>query len=284
MITGLRREVWVVGCTVIAFSLFYIMNYHPDFQLIRNTLITPWIPNNYINFLITYILIGAPVFLSVWMIHRTPNILMPLGLSKSLSRGFLVGFVFTLPTLIGHGLAAGWQVVPTDRITGALVDGVGAGVFEEMYFRGFLFGNIFRNTRIGFVPIILITSITFAFIHITQTYSGTGQLVGILSFTTLGSALFAWLYVEWDYNLWVPISVHGLMDIWWNVFAAGQNAAGSIESDIPRVLVGVVAIVITIAYKRSKSIPFEVNRRTWWWRRNNLEVTNSCGGEGADAS
>lgn len=261
-----RSQTWVVSCTLVGFALFYVMDYSTDFQLIRRTLVAPWLPNNYASFFVTYVLIGLPAFLAVWLIYRSPNIFKPLGLSASLPRGLLIGFVLTLPSLIGHGLAAGWHTLPPAQLTRELVDGVGAGLFEELYFRGFLFGVLFRSTKAGFVPIILVTSAVFSAVHVTQAHSGAMELVGILSFTALGSALFAWLYVEWGYNLWVPISVHGLMDIWWSVFDAGHNAAGNLESDIPRVLVGILAIAITIRFKRSKGIPFEINSRTWWWK------------------
>lgn len=260
------RQVWVIGCTLVGFLLFYLMNYHPVFQVIRNTLITPWLANNYLNFLVTYVLVGVPVFLATWAIHRERNVLASLGLAASFPRGFLVGFVAALPTLVGHGMAGGWQVGTSAQVTSAIVDAVAAGVFEELYFRGFLFGSLFRNTRAGFLPIILFTSIVFALVHVTQAHSGASELAGILAFTAFGSALFAWLYVEWDYNLWVPITLHGLMDLWWNLFGAGQNAAGSIESNVPRALAVLLAITITIGYKRWKRIPLAVNKATWWWR------------------
>jgi membrane protease YdiL (CAAX protease family) len=260
------RQGWVVGCTLAGFMLFYLMNYHPVFQVIRNTLITPWIANNYLNFLVTYVLIGVPVFLATFAINRQRYVLASLGLAASFPRGFLVGFVAALPTLVGHGIAAGWQVGSSGQVATALIDGIGAGVFEELYFRGFLFGSLFRYTRAGFVPIILFTSVVFALVHLTQAHSGYSELIGILTFTALGSALFAWLYVEWGYNLWVPITLHGLMDLWWNLFDAGQNAAGSLESNVPRLLAVVFAITLTMVYKRRKHIPLAVNRGTWWWR------------------
>ena len=47
---------------------------------------------------------------------------------------------------------------------------------------------------------ILIGALLFAFAHMYQSQD-TMKLVGIFAITFMGAGLYAWLYVEWNYNL-----------------------------------------------------------------------------------
>lgn len=68
---------------------------------------------------------------------------------------------------------------------------------------------------------------------------------------TLAAGLWwAWIYVEWDYNAWVPIGFHVLMNGWFNVFVVSETALLPIASEIARALVVVISVAATIAIKR----------------------------------
>jgi len=136
-----------------------------------------------------------------------------------------------------------------------------AGFFEELYFRGFLFGQIFRNTKLGFLPSIIIGALVFAAAHLYQSRD-ISTMTGIFITTFMGAIFFAWLFVEWDYNLWVPVFMHTLMNLSWILFNISDNALGNINSNIFRGLTIAVAIILTILYKRKQGQTLSINRNT----------------------
>jgi membrane protease YdiL (CAAX protease family) len=107
---------------------------------------------------------------------------------------------------------------------------VGVGCFlaplaEEVLFRGYMFGQLYRRARWGFWPSALIPSALFALGHAYQA-SGLGELVGTFAVTGLGSLLGCWMYVRWQFNLWAVLGLHCLMNLWWEVFGVADTALG----------------------------------------------------------
>ncbi len=141
-----------------------------------------------------------------------------------------------------------------------IMGAVGAAFFEELYFRAFFFGQIFRKTRFGFITAIAIPSVIFASLHLYQG-QGFSQLIGIFITTFIGSAWFAWLYVEWNYNLWIPVFLHLLMNFYWMLFSAGNDALGGWLSNIFRVITIACVMVGSIYYKKKKSIPYIIRNK-----------------------
>ncbi len=88
------------------------------------------------------------------------------------------------------------------------------------------------------------------------------EWIGIFLVTFLGGILFAWTYVEWDNNLWVPIFLHKFMNLAWELFDVSDNALGDAYPNVFRTVTIALIIVITIWYKRRNRIPFVVNRGT----------------------
>lgn len=79
--------------------------------------------------------------------------------------------------------------------------------------------------------------------------------------TFFGAVFFAWLYVEWNYNLWIPIFTHTLMNVSWNLFEVDSSALGDIKANIFRGLTIITAILFTILYKRKKNQKMTINRQ-----------------------
>jgi len=118
---------------------------------------------------------------------------------------------------------------------------------EEIVFRGFAFGQLFRRGRLGFWPAILVTAAVFSLGHIGKGTSA-GDVVGIAAITFLGGAFFAWLYARWGDNIVAPLVVHALMNMAWQVFAVGETAfAGWLPTVMQFVVVG-LAIALTLRY------------------------------------
>lgn len=94
--------------------------------------------------------------------------------------------------LIGM-LALGWLV---------------GGLFEEFFFRGYLFNRInslFINPVLQKSISILLVSVVFAFAH---NYQGIGGIIGTFWF----SIVMSLLYFYFGRNVWYLILIHGLYD------------------------------------------------------------------------
>ena len=73
--------------------------------------------------------------------------------------------------------------------------GVFAGAaMEEIVFRGFLFGQLFRKAAWGFIPAVLINAVIFGMGHLYQGNS-LGETTGVFFVTLIGGVWFAWLYI-----------------------------------------------------------------------------------------
>jgi membrane protease YdiL (CAAX protease family) len=211
------------------------------------------------SYFITYIIIGVPIFFGTYLINNNYKVFNNLGLSKNILRGLILSIIFTLPMFIGGLIFYKFnkEIIISNLIAGTIF----AGLFEELYFRGFLFGQIFRNTKLGFIPSIIIGALLFAAAHLYQSQN-ISTMTGIFITTFLGAIFFAWLFVEWDYNLWVPVFLHTLMNLSWNLFNISDNALGNINSNIFRGLTIAAAIILTILYKRKHGQKLSINRNT----------------------
>ena len=215
------------------------------------------------SYILTYIITGIPLFAATAIIHKDVKILRYLGLNGSFLKGFLLAVMFTIPMFIGgiifFPINYKMSLPEVIRLT------ICAGLFEELYFRGFLFGQLFRYTKLGFIPAVILGALLFAAGHLYQS-SDLPVIIGIFLTTFMGAILFAWLYAEWSYNLWVPVILHFLMNLSWEIFLVSENALGGITSNVFRGITIATAIVATIIYKKRKGLKPGVNRKTLWWK------------------
>jgi len=82
------------------------------------------------------------------------------------------------------------------------------GLFEEFFFRGYLFNRIsmvIRNPLLYKIAAISFTSIVFAFAH---TYQGIGGIID----TFLFSVILGLFYLWFGRNVWYLILIHGFYD------------------------------------------------------------------------
>lgn len=174
-----------------------------------------------------------------------------LGLTGKLTEGLLWGFLFTLPMLIGYAITGSLNTEMTlmAAISGSLLP----AFFEELFFRGFVFGQLFYRVKWGFIPAAGINAIIFGLGHIWQGNS-LGESLGVFAVTFMGAAWFAWLYVEWKGNLWVPITLHLLMNFYWGLFDVDENALGGVWANVFRGMVIAISIYVTIRRNKPLSI------------------------------
>ncbi|HVO61312.1 MAG TPA: CPBP family intramembrane glutamic endopeptidase [Terriglobales bacterium] len=83
---------------------------------------------------------------------------------------------------------------------------LGAGVTEELLFRGFLFWYLgFFFPQLSLVQLIVVSSLLFGFCHVYQGW------VGIIGTGVLG-AILMWMYLSTE-SLLLPMTVHALIDL-----------------------------------------------------------------------
>jgi len=206
-----------------------------------------------VRYILKCMLSLIPVTIVLFILHRPSAIIETLGLRDSVLRGFLFGFLFTIPLYIGFAIIGHFNVELT--LYWILYFCLIPAVFEEILFRGFLFGQLFRVGKLGFFWAALLPAVLFGLFHI---YQGNDFLSSVAAFgvTMLGSFFFSWMYVAWNYNLWVPISLHFFMNLAWGLFVVEGtgNAAGGLISNILRAVCIVFAIVFTIFYVKRRNL------------------------------
>ncbi len=206
-------------------------------------------PASYLELLATRDL--APLliaFAATWYLHRRIKSLPSAwGFDSGMLTGVKMAFIFCLPMLAGYGFLADFTV----RIDwqsfwfGCVV----AAIFEELLYRGFLFGQLFRYGGWGFIPSALLNAVLFGSGHLYQSNDVSGA-IGVFTITALGGMWFAWLYIEWNNNLWIAIFMHFFMNSWWTSFNIDDNAAGGFMANIIRGTTIALSIIYTVRMKR----------------------------------
>lgn len=195
--------------------------------------------------LVKYVLWTVFPIVTVLLVCRGKNVWECLGVRGGFLKGWCIGLISILPMLACNSLVGRSEFSWEYLLLGAILP----GLFEELLFRGFLFGLLFRFCRWGFVWATLPTAIVFTVGHFYQAHD---LLSGIQVFaiTAIGSLFFSWLYAEWN-TLWMPIAFHILMNgIWQQIPVDGVNTSvGNVATNIGRIATIILAIVLTILYK-----------------------------------
>lgn len=193
--------------------------------------------------------LAAFVFLSIIVRPKEQGAF--LGLESNIIKGFLVAIISVLPLYIVFPLIG--TINPNLTIPLLVRKSVLPGFIEELICRAFMFGLFFRYAKIGFFWATLFPAIIFGLGH---TYQGHDMISSLAAFgvTFIGAIYFSWMYAAWNFNLWVPIGLHMLMNAAWVIFnvTGTEDAAGGLISNIVRVASISLAIVITVYYHKKK--------------------------------
>ncbi|HEV8254540.1 MAG TPA: CPBP family intramembrane glutamic endopeptidase [Vicinamibacteria bacterium] len=175
--------------------------------------------------------------------------LRELGLAAPVLAGLMVGLGVSLPMLIGLGLTyEPSRHLAAERLLKAAVVSPFA---EEVLFRGYLFRQLYRRAGWSLAAATAVSALAFGLSHAPVVAAGPGVVVAAeLLVTTAGGALFAWLFARWGDNLWVPIGLHGGMNLWWDVFAVDNTAIGGLPANAVRGLTVVFAVVVAVLFPR----------------------------------
>jgi len=72
----------------------------------------------------------------------------------------------------------------------------------------------------------------------------------------MGALWFAWLYVEWEENLWLVIFLHTLMNLYWHVFDnSDSDALGGREANIFRAITITITVFATFRLCKHRFTP-----------------------------
>ncbi len=204
---------------------------------------------------IAYSVTLIPLMVTLKVLFPKRNIADLFSLNKPISRGFMLAFTGTLPMLIGYLIH--FKAISKINLESLFINTLSSAFFEEIIFRSFLIGILFRFTRLGFLSSALFGSLLFAQVHLYQSQNIT-ELFEIFAITFLGSVFFAWTYFETDYNLWTAIFLHFFMNMYWEIFNVSENVSGNLYGNLYKIVSIVVVIVLIIYFKRKNKIPFEV--------------------------
>lgn len=190
------------------------------------------------------------ILLALFTIHKQErNLWEAWGVRSGFGRGLGFAFLMTLPMLIAYSIVSqiNINITPNHIFYGVLI----APIFEELLYRGFLFGQLYRFGGWGFVPAGLLNALIFGALHLYQAHDF-GSAIAVFAVTALGGLWFAWLYAEWNYNLWIPIFLHLFMNAWWMIFEIDSSAIGGWYANIFRAITIVTSIIITIRIRKKQ--------------------------------
>ncbi|CAM2960082.1 hypothetical protein DRF59_02640 [Chryseobacterium flavum] len=196
-----------------------------------------------------------PLIITLKVLFPQKNILTLFSLNKPIIKGFTPAFIGTLPMLIGYSIH--FKAISRINVETLFINTLSSAFFEEIIFRAFLIGIIYRFTRLGFLSSALSGSLLFAQVHLYQSQNIT-VLAEIFAITFLGSIFFAWVYFESEYNLWTAIFLHFFMNLYWEIFDVSENVSGNLYGNLYKVCSIVVMIILIIHLKRKNKSPFEI--------------------------
>src|SRR5437879_1086728 len=152
---------------------------------------------------------------------RGRGALEALGLLRPVAPAVLLGAICSLPILV-VALWAGTGANPHATAWGALRTAVGSGLSEEVLFRGLFFLVLYRYARWPFWAAAITNAGPWVVGYLYQaSETGLSSVAGlaevVVAFAVFG-ALYAWMLVSWDDNLWILVTLHGLGNLWWYLF------------------------------------------------------------------
>lgn len=245
--------------------LFFACAFVISFLKIPGRWLFAEVSESYLRILYNYLLGCIPLLIALVLLGWRQKSMPSLGLRPGgIGRGLLFAAVAVLPMFAGAAITGKINSgLTAEKIVTSVVI---AGFFEELFFRGFLFGLLFRYCRWGFIPALLINGIPFGLLHLYQEHDLLSSLA-VFGATAAGALLFSWLYAEWRYNLWVPVFMHMLMNLSWTLFIVSPDAAGGWSANLFRFATVVLAVAATIWYKARHHIPYEITWRTMLHKR-----------------
>lgn len=202
-----------------------------------------------LKFIIGYSIMFLGVMILTAFVIKPKELFSFLGLNGNIGKGFGIALICVLPLFIVFPILGSFNTDSTFSFI--LRKSILPGFMEEFMFRAFMFGLLFRYAKTGFFWAVILPALLFGSLHLYQGHDIISSLAAF-GVTFLGAVYFSWMYVEWNFNLWVPVGLHILMNGAWVIFTmeGTEVAAGGLISNIVRVISILLAITITVWYKK----------------------------------
>lgn len=174
-----------------------------------------------------------------------------LGLIAPVGAGLVFGLIVTLPMTIPSVLMGSFasDLKPIELL-------FFAGIWplaEEILFRGYAFRQLHRRAGWNLWLAAAITGLAFGLGHLANASIQNlplDHIWGTVALMSVGAFLLGWVFAAWNDNLWIPIFVHSLMNLWWIVFDLSDNPAGNLAANAMRIATIVLVVILTLNRKR----------------------------------
>ena len=189
----------------------------------------------------------APLAVAAWLFGWR-RAAAALGLTSRPWPALAFGVACTTILWLGYALSA--PPPAPDELAIAVTRGaLLPGIAEELLFRAFLFGFLYRFAGWGFLPAALLSSCVFGLEHWYQG-NAAGEALGIVALTGLGGVWWSWLLAEWRWNVWVPIAFHVSMNAAYEAFDVADNALGPVHGIVLRLACIAFSVLGTVLLAR----------------------------------
>ena len=207
--------------------------------------------NSILGLSIKALLLTLATLILTTVVIKPKELFSFLGLSGNILKGFGIALLCVLPLYLMFPFFGN---INTELTCSVIYDrAILTGFKEELVFRVLMFGLLFRYAKTGFFWAAILPALYFGSVHL---YQGHDVLSALAAFgvTFIGALYFSWIYVEWNFNLWIPAGLHILMNGAWFVFTmeGTEVAAGGVISNIARMISIALAVVITVYYHKKK--------------------------------
>jgi len=205
-----------------------------------------------------FCLIGVYVALRVspWQAFRE------FGLAANVGTGVFIGFIATLPMLVPFVFTA--KVRPDVDVLFLVFTSTVWPLGEEILFRGYTFRQLHRRAGWNLWIAAAATGLVFGLVHLSQAAVQNQPMVGQLGTVAMMaslSMLSCWVFTRWEGNLWLLVSLHGFMNLWWAVFDISENPLGGWFPNLMRLASLVLIVVLTTRHSRAKVHSRETSER-----------------------
>ncbi|MEL7124359.1 MAG: CPBP family intramembrane glutamate endopeptidase, partial [Bacteroidota bacterium] len=136
----MNKEIKIILISLLFFGIYFFVDEH-YFGQIRKWFYE-WTSQIGVSHILAYIIVGFPILVGTLLLHGRNKLFDSLGINKSVFTGVLFSLLCTSPMFLGFSIV--FKLNNELSINTVLISIVAAGFFEELYFRGFLFGQLFR--------------------------------------------------------------------------------------------------------------------------------------------